>query len=59
MKIQVNAATSQYDVTIGPNILAATLKEYEHILQKADRIVLLTDENVWAAHEQYVRACIT
>ena len=59
MKIQVNAATSQYDVTIGPNILAATLKEYEHVLQKADRIVLLTDENVWAAHEQYVRACIT
>ena len=55
MKIQVNATTSKYAVTVGPNILASSIKQYENIFQKADQIVLLTDENVWAVHEAYVR----
>lgn len=58
MNIQVNAATSQYAVTIGPNSLRSSVEAYKALFEKADKIVLLTDEHVWRIHEQYVRASI-
>ena len=58
MEIQVNAATSQYAVIIGANNLGTSVETYKTLFEKADKIVLLTDEHVWRIHEQYVRTNI-
>lgn len=58
MKIQVNAATASYEVMLGKNILKDAFVAYDELLKKADKIIVLTDENVWAKHQTYFEASL-
>lgn len=49
MKIPVHTASHQYDVLFGHSFLTEAFESLRHITTKADRIIVLTDEHVWAA----------
>lgn len=53
MKIKVNAASHQYYVVIGNDILQSAFAEANDLFQKADRIVVLTDQTIWDAQGKY------
>ena len=53
MKIPVRAASHQYEVVIGNGLLKEALESYRALFNKADKIIVLTDEHVWAAQESY------
>ena len=53
MKIPVRAASHSYAVTIGKGILNEAVTSYEAVFAKADKVIVLTDENVWAAQKSY------
>ncbi len=58
MKIPVRAASHQYEVTIGHGILKEAFIAHEELFAKADKIIVLTDANVWEAQEDYFRAAL-
>lgn len=55
MKIPVNTASHQYDVTIGNEILTTAMESYKDIINKADKLFVLTDENVWNNQGTYFK----
>ncbi|WP_339215737.1 3-dehydroquinate synthase [Solibacillus sp. FSL W8-0372] len=56
MKIPVRAASHSYDVTIGKGILKEAVTALNYLFAKADKIVVLTDENVWSSQQHYFEA---
>lgn len=56
MKIPVRAASHSYAVTIGKGILNEAIMSLQEVFAKADKIIVLTDENVWAAQQSYFEA---
>lgn len=56
MKIPVRAASHSYEVTIGNGILKEAVLEHESLINTADKIIVLTDEHVWAAQADYFKA---
>lgn len=53
MEIPVRAASHSYSVTIGKGILKQAVASLEAVFSKADKIIVLTDEHVWAAQQSY------
>lgn len=51
MRIPVETPSHQYEVIIGERNLTAALATIDDKIQKADKLIVLTDENVWQAHE--------
>lgn len=59
MIIPVRAATHHYEVVIGKEILKSAVQSHQALFDKADHIVVLTDENVWAANGEYFTDAIS
>ena len=59
MKIQVRAHSHSYDVVIGKGILQESLQSISTILDKADQIIVLTDQNIWDAQGAYFSTQMT
>ncbi|MEO4053164.1 3-dehydroquinate synthase [Solibacillus sp. CAU 1738] len=59
MNISVRAASHQYEVVIGKNILANAFTTYKPLFDKADKVIVLTDEHVWQSQQAYFSACAT
>jgi 3-dehydroquinate synthase len=53
MQIPVRAASHSYVVTIGKGILKEAILANYAIINKADKIIVLTDQHVWAAQQHY------
>ncbi|QDQ02095.1 3-dehydroquinate synthase [Lysinibacillus fusiformis] len=56
MRVPVATKSHQYDVVLGHNFLAGAVKSFDDKLQKADKLIVFTDANVWAAQGAYFRA---
>lgn len=56
MKIPVRAASHSYVVTIGNGILKEVVQSHKALFETADKIIVLTDEFVWAAQREYFEA---
>lgn len=56
MRIPVNTASHKYEVVIGNNILTSAVESLHEQLPKVDKIIVFTDENVWAAGGDYFSA---
>lgn len=59
MRIPVNTASHSYEVVIGNGILGEALRSYNELIEKSDQIIVLTDENVWKAQNQYFQDYIS
>lgn len=55
MKIPVNTASHQYEVTIGNEILTTAIESYGNLIKKADKLFVLTDKNVWDNQGTYFK----
>lgn len=53
MRIPVNTASHSYEVVIGNNILNTAISSFNSLLDKADKLIVFTDENVWNAQKDY------
>lgn len=53
MIIPVRTKDSTYEVHLGENILKAFCDRNTEGFEKADKIVVITDENVWGLHRDY------
>ncbi|WP_342469681.1 3-dehydroquinate synthase [Ureibacillus sp. FSL K6-3587] len=53
MRIPVNAKSHSYEVFIGSGILRSACDALKEKIEKADKLVVFTDENVWQAQQQY------
>ncbi|RUL55477.1 3-dehydroquinate synthase [Lysinibacillus antri] len=53
MRIPVNTASHQYEVVIGSAVLKMAVQSFDEKLQKADQLIVFTDENVWEAQQHY------
>ncbi len=53
MRVPVATKSHQYEVVLGHNFLAEAVKTFDEKLQKADKIIVFTDANVWAAQGEY------
>ena len=53
MRIPVRAASHQYEVVIGSGMLKEAFESYRELFEKADQLIVLTDEHVWAAQGEY------
>lgn len=51
--VKVSAASHSYDVVIGQGILKEAMTTFSKELEKADKIVVFTDEAVWQAQQAY------
>ncbi|WP_286923974.1 MULTISPECIES: 3-dehydroquinate synthase [Lysinibacillus] len=56
MRVPVTTKSHQYEVVLGHNFLANAVKSFEDKLQKADKLIVFTDVNVWAAQGDYFKA---
>lgn len=54
--VRVSAASHSYDVVIGQGILNEAMQTLSSQLEKADKIVVFTDEAVWQAQQAYFTA---
>lgn len=52
MKIPVETPSHQYEVVIGNRNLTEAVATIDDKINKADKLIVLTDENVWEAHKQ-------
>ena len=59
MKIQVRADSHSYEVVIGKGILQESLQSVSTIFDKADQIIVLTDQNIWDAQGDYFSSQMT
>ncbi|MFJ7647860.1 3-dehydroquinate synthase [Lysinibacillus sp. NPDC097279] len=55
MRVPVATKSHQYEVVLGHNFLAEAVKTFDEKLQKADKIIVFTDANVWAAQGEYFK----
>jgi len=53
MKIQVRANSHSYDVVIGKGILRQSFESISSLMEKADQLIVLTDQNIWNAQGDY------
>lgn len=53
MEIPVRAASHSYAVTIGKGIFKQAVADFKDLFNKSDKIIVLTDENVWNAQQVY------
>ena len=56
IRVPVETASHQYEVVIGNQFLTDAVKAFDHQLQKADKLFVLTDKNVWNAQGDYFKA---
>ncbi|KOS69158.1 3-dehydroquinate synthase [Lysinibacillus contaminans] len=56
MRVPVATKSHHYDVVLGHNFLAEAVKSFDDKLQKADKLIVFTDANVWAAQGDYFKA---
>lgn len=54
-KVRVETTSHQYDVVIGHNFLTEAIHTFDEQLQKADKLFVLTDENVWSSQGEYFK----
>lgn len=54
--VRVSATSHSYDVVIGQGILNEAMQTLSSQLEKADKIVVFTDEAVWQAQQAYFTA---
>lgn len=59
MNIPVRAASHHYFVTIGEGVLQQAIFDNAKLFEAADKIIVLTDEHVWQAQQQYFTECVT
>ncbi|MFJ7182695.1 3-dehydroquinate synthase [Lysinibacillus xylanilyticus] len=55
MRVPVATKSHQYEVVLGHNFLTEAVKEFDDKLQKADKLIVFTDANVWAAQGDYFK----
>lgn len=55
MRVPVATKSHQYDVVIGHDFLAEAVQSFDDQLQKADKLIVFTDANVWAAQGDYFK----
>jgi len=55
MRVPVATKSHQYEIVLGYNFLAEAVKTFDEKLQKADKIIVFTDANVWAAQGEYFK----
>lgn len=55
-QVKVSTASHSYDVVIGQGILTEAMQTLSSQLEKADKIVVFTDEAVWEAQQAYFTA---
>jgi len=55
MRIPVNTQSHSYEVFIGSGILRTACDSLKEKIEKADKLVVFTDENVWQAQQQYFK----
>ncbi|UED81808.1 3-dehydroquinate synthase [Lysinibacillus sp. CD3-6] len=55
MRVPVATKSHQYEVVLGHNFLAEAVETFDEKLQKADKIIVFTDANVWAAQGEYFK----
>ncbi|MFJ7661433.1 3-dehydroquinate synthase [Lysinibacillus sp. NPDC097162] len=55
MRVPVATKSHQYEVVLGHNFLAEAVKTFDDKLQKADKLIVFTDANVWAAQGEYFK----
>lgn len=53
MRIPVNAQSHSYEVVIGSGILRSACESLKDKIDKADTLIVFTDENVWKAQKEY------
>lgn len=55
MNIPVRASSHSYEVVIGASILQQSFEGLKKPISSYDKVVVLTDENVWEAQQQYFK----
>lgn len=55
MRIPVNTESHSYEVFIGSGILSTACENLKEQFEKADKLVVFTDENVWKAQKDYFK----
>lgn len=53
IRIPVNTASHLYEVVIGNKILKNAVESFQPTIEKADKCIVFTDENVWNAQKTY------
>lgn len=59
MNIQVRADSHTYEVVIGKGILQQSLESISTLFDKADQIIVLTDQHIWDAQGDYFSSQMT
>ena len=59
MKIPVRAKSHQYEVVIGERILHDAFLQLSKSISSYDKVVVLTDANVWNAQGEYFQECVS
>lgn len=59
MIIPVKTNASSYEVHLGENVLEEFFKRNKHKLDTYDQLIIISDQNVWSLHEDYVRNSFT
>lgn len=56
MRVPVATKSHHYDVVLGHDFLAEAVQSFDDKLQKADKLIVFTDANVWEAQGDYFKA---
>ena len=56
MRVPVATKSHQYEVVLGHQFLTEAVKSFDEKLQKADKLIVFTDANVWAAQGEYFKS---
>ena len=56
MRVPVATKSHHYEVVLGHQFLTEALQAFSDQLEKADRLIVFTDANVWAAQGDYFKA---
>lgn len=56
MRVPVATKSHQYEVVLGHQFLSDAVKTFDEKLQKADKLIVFTDANVWAAQGKYFKS---
>lgn len=56
MRVPVATKSHQYEVVLGHQFLTEAVQAFADKLQKADKLIVFTDSNVWAAQGDYFKA---
>lgn len=56
MRVPVATKSHQYEVVLGHQFLFEAVKTFDEKLQTADKLIVFTDANVWAAQGEYFKS---